>query len=143
VLLALDGQSTRPLGLWLLDSPAIQRDSLEGPYIARIDVAGTRVLLQSLGDPFSTRAIQRPDQVGHSYSPISRTTVHVDVPITSTADLAHVSIRIADLSDVSDRPADSQSVAALLERDTPDVQWLEPVDTADLRKLRDLREVVD
>jgi hypothetical protein len=143
VQLELDGQAVRPVGLWLLDSPAVQRDSLAGPYIARIDVAGTLAMLQSLGDPFSTRAIQRPDQVGHSYSPLTRTTVQVDIPITSPSDLAHVSIRIADLSEVSERPAEWPSVAALLERETPGVQWLHAIDTAELRKLPDWREVVD
>jgi hypothetical protein len=104
VQLELHGQSARPVALWLVDSPAVQRDSLEGPYIARVDVAGTLALLQSLGDPFMTRSIQRPDQVGHSYSRLQRTTVDVDIPLSNPSDLANVSIRIADLREVYDRP---------------------------------------
>jgi hypothetical protein len=143
VQLELVRQSARPVALWLVDTPAVQHESLEGPYIARIDVAGTVALIQSLGDPFVSRAIQRPERVGHSYSPHSRATVYVDVPISSPGDLANVSIRIADLREVSDRPVDRQGVTSMLERETPGVKWLEPVDTADLRKLHDWREAVD
>jgi hypothetical protein len=143
VLLALDEQNARPAGMWLVDSPAVQRTSLEGPYIARIDVGGTLVLLQSLGDPFETRAIQRPEQIGHYYSRVSRTTVHIDVPIETDDDITRIAITIADLSGVGERPTEWEAVAGLLARAPSEVRWLPTVESADLMKHRDWRQLVE
>lgn len=141
VALALDEQRVRPVGMWVVETPAVQRPSLAGPYVAVVQVAGRSVLLQSLGDPFRTRSIQRPEEVGHYYVPRERTTVHVDVPLSEKEDVGNISIRIADLSGVADAPADWHGLAALLERAPTEVRWLPSVESADLMKHHDWRQV--
>jgi hypothetical protein len=140
VTLALDERSARPEAMWLLDGPAVQRVSLAGPYVAHVDVAGLS-LLQSLGDPFLTRAIQRPEQVGHSLTRLPRTTVHVDVPLDVESSVETIAIRIADLTDVESRPAEWDALAQLLARQPEGARWLPTVDFATLANHPDWREV--
>jgi hypothetical protein len=102
--------------MWTLDGPAVQRPSLVGTHIVRVDVNGRVALMQSLDNPLLTRGIAKPDEVGHSYATLDRTTVYVDVPIWREEIVDEVMIRIADLSRVRDRPTDPPALAEIFDR---------------------------
>jgi hypothetical protein len=102
--------------MWTLDSPAVQRPSLTGSHIVRVDVSRSLALLQSFDDPRLIRGIPRPDQVGHSFVLQDHATVHVDVPIQAGQPVDDISIRVADLSALSDRPTAPTLIAQLFDK---------------------------
>jgi hypothetical protein len=110
--------------MWPLDGPGVQRPSLAGRYVVRVDVGGKLALLQSFDDPGLNRAIAPEGQVGHSYTAREPATVLVDVPLQSGVAVSGVSIRVADLSQVRKRPTDPAAVARLFDKPPPGMRLL-------------------
>jgi hypothetical protein len=115
------------VSIWVVDGPAVQRPSLAGTYVVRVDVSGKAALLQSFGDPRLTRGIATRDEVGHSFGLREPSTVLVDIPLRSRGALPRFSIRVADFSEVRDRPTDPAALSRLFEKPPPNVRYLPSV----------------
>lgn len=141
VALEVTERSVRPAGMWVLQGPAVQRPSLAGSHVARVDVSGVPVLLQSFEDPRLVRGVARPDRAGHSYQERASATLHVDVPLRSGQVVDHIAIRIADLSGLSERPTDPAGIVRILDDPAVPVRWLPSVTMDQLAEHRDWEAV--
>jgi hypothetical protein len=140
--LEIDERSARPVSMWVLDGPAVQRPSLGGSYVVRVEVSGRLELLQSVDNPRLMRSIPRPGQVDHHFGMKDRATIYVDVPIRSGEPLSDVSISVTDLSDLDDRPTSPTAMEQMLDVDKPrEMRSLSTVTLDDLRALPDWEAV--
>jgi uncharacterized protein YegP (UPF0339 family) len=100
--------------------------------VARVQVDGRTVLLQSFDDPLLVRGIAPPGETGHSFSRRDRAVVHIDVPITEGQPVGDIAIRLVDLSKVPRRPTDPAAVDELLVRMPHAARVVASVSQADL-----------
>jgi uncharacterized protein YegP (UPF0339 family) len=97
----------------LVDEPAVQRDDLPGPWAARVDVDGQPVLVESFDDPRIVRGIATEEHPTHSYLTEPSGTLEIDVPLPATATVEDVTVHLADVSAVRDRPTTPAGLAGL------------------------------
>jgi uncharacterized protein YegP (UPF0339 family) len=116
VALEVGPRSVGVAGMWPLESPAVQRPTLDGTHVAQVTVGGATVLLQSFDDPRIVRGIAPPGEVGHSFGMQDRALVHVDVPLPAESLPGEIAIRLSDLTKVTRRPTDPDALEGLLER---------------------------
>jgi uncharacterized protein YegP (UPF0339 family) len=98
---------------WLVDEPAVQRDDLPGPWAARVDVDGRPVLVESFEDPRLVRGIATEEHPTHFYLREPTGTLEIDVPLPAEAPVEAVTVHIADVSGVRERPTTPEGLAEL------------------------------
>jgi hypothetical protein len=140
--LEVDESSARPVSAWVLDGPAVQRPSLGGSHVVRVEVSGRLELLQSVDNPRLMRSIPGPGRVGHHFGMKDQARIYVDVPVRNDEPLRDVSISITDLSDLGDRPTSPTAMEQMLDVDKPrGMRSLSTVTLDDLRALPDWEAV--
>jgi hypothetical protein len=130
--LRLSDGSAQVVSMWVLDGPAVQRPSLSGRYVARVEVGGAVALVQAFEEPSLIRGIAPPEQIGHSYTSGEPATINIDIPFSKAASLKRASIRLADLSRLSDRPTDPAAVSELFDTQPPGMRELHRVSAKQL-----------
>lgn len=140
--LEVDESSVHAVSMWVLDGPAIQRPSLGGSHVVRVEVSGRLELLQSVDNPRLMRSIARPGRVDHHFGMKDKATIYVDVPIRNDEPLSELSISITDLSELGDRPTSPTAMEQMLDVDRPrEMRSLSTVTLDDLRALPDWEAV--
>jgi hypothetical protein len=123
--------------MWLAEGPAIQRDSEFGTHVARVDIDGQTVMVQSFDDPRVMRGISLGPGTGHSFRRADRGMITVDVPAPAHGHIVDPRVRIADLTDVADRPTDPGALASLFDDPPAELAMLATFEAPQLREHRD------
>jgi uncharacterized protein YegP (UPF0339 family) len=115
VAIEVRDRSARVASAWLVDGPAVQSDHLAGDWVGRVDVDGRPVLVQSFDDPLLVRGIGRPRDPTHSYLREDRGMLEIDVPLAATEPAGDITVRVADLTGLPDRPTEPEALARLFD----------------------------
>jgi uncharacterized protein YegP (UPF0339 family) len=137
VAIEVHARAVRVVGLSLIAGPAVQRPSLEEPWIAQVVVAGHEALLQAFADPLLVRGARPRDGGGHRFERRDQGLVHVDVPLPADTIPKSMMIRLVDLSKVGSRAVDPAGVSALLGAVTPAGRTVGELGPADLARHSD------
>lgn len=129
----------RVASVWLVEQPTVQHVGLAAPIVARVDIGGRGVLVESMADPRVIRGIHRDDR-GHAFMQAETGTLYVSVPFDEAIELSDVRIRVADFDgvDVVREPA---TLSAAFDEPPAGVRLLGTVTTADIERHPDWEAV--
>jgi uncharacterized protein YegP (UPF0339 family) len=130
--LAVSDRLVQVTAISLLEGPAVQRPSLSGTFVVRVDVAGQPALIEAFDDPMVTRGVSRPEIPGHSYIQHPTGTVVVEVPLTRESAVSDLVIRAGHMRQIRSRPTDPDSVGRLFDKKTRGFHRLPDLTLADL-----------